>query len=161
MIRAFIFILLPLLSIGTYGQGGAVQDSTEVFISNIRAEYQKINSSKLRVVDAEPQDESSEGGEVKKYYDGKRLRKIVADYAGAIGKTMWEYYFSGEELCFVYEVAYTYDRPMSGHVIKKEENRYYFRHRQMIRWIDNKGKIKDKSLCADKAREILNDKDIR
>ena len=155
------FILLSVISICSHGQGPAVQDSTEIYISNIRAEYQKINSSKMRVVDAEPQEESSEGGEVKKYYDSKGLRKIAADYMGAIGRTTWEYYFFGEELCFVYTVAYTYDKPMSGHVIKKEENRYYFHHRQMIRWIDERGKIKDKSLYADKAKDILNDKDIR
>jgi len=159
--RYIFFIFLFALSLCSYGQGPAVQDSTEIYVRNIRAEYQKINSSRLRVVDAEPQEESSEGGEVKKYYEGKGLRKIVTDYMGAIGRSVREYYFSGEELCFVYTVDYTYDRPMSGHVIKKEENRYYFHHGRLIRWIDGKGKIKDKSLYADKASEILNDKDIR
>jgi len=162
------FILLCTLSINSYGNGSGApdsandeQDSTEIYITNIRAEYQKINASKLRVVDAEAQDESSEGGEVKKYYDSRGLRKVVAEYMGAIGRAKWEYYFSGDELCFAYEVDYTYDKPMSGHVIKKEENRYYFHHRRMIRWIDEKGRIRDKDLYADKARDILNDKDIR
>src|SRR6185503_939672 len=115
--KHIFFILLCILSICSYGQGPGVQDSTDIYISNIRAEYQKINSCKLRAVDAEPQEESSEGGEVKKYYDGKGLRKIVAEYDGAIGRAKWEYYFIGDELCFVYEVDYTYDRPMSGNVI--------------------------------------------
>ena len=160
--RYIFFIILFVLSLCFYGQGSAaVPDSTEIYVRNIRAEYQKINSSQLRVVDAEPQEESSEGGEVKKYYDGKGLRKIVTDYMGAIGRAVREYYFCGEELCFVYTVEYTYDRPMSGHVIKKVENRYYFHRRRLIRWIDGKGKIKDKSLYADKAKEILSDKDLR
>jgi len=159
--RYIFFIFLFILSLRSSGQGPAVQDSTETYVRNIRAEYQKINSSRLRVVDAEPQEESSEGGEVKKYYDGKDLGKIVTDYMGAIGRSVREYYFSGEGLCFVYTVEYTYDRPMSGHVIKKVENRYYFHHRRLIRWIDNKGKIKDKSLYADKGREILSDRDLR
>jgi len=161
MIKVFIIALLSIIAIGSYGQRAAALDSTDIYITNIRTEYQKINSSKLRVVDAEPQEESSEGGEVKKYYDGKGLRKIVAEYDGAIGKATWEFYFSGEELCFVYQVESTYDKPMSGHVIKKEENRYYFHHQRLIRWIDSKGKVKDKSFYADKARDILNDKDLR
>lgn len=159
--KYLLLILLSTTFIDSYGQGTAAPDSTEIYIANIRAEYQKINSSKLRVVDAEPQEESSEGGEVKKYYDGKVLRKIVAEYDGAIGKAVWEFYFSGGELCFVYQVESTYDKPMSGHIIKKEENRYYFHHRRMIRWIDNKGKIKDKSLYAGKERDILNFKDLK
>ena len=161
MTRLLILALLSSIGGGAFCQRPAVPDSTEIYINNIKAEYQKINSSKLRAVDAEPQGESSEGGEVKKYYDGKGLRKIVTDYAGAIGRATGEYYFSGEELCFAYIVEYTYDRPMSGKVVKKVENRYYFHHRRMIRWIDNKGKIKDKSLYAGRAKDILDDKDLR
>jgi hypothetical protein len=160
--KHILFILLSFLSVASYGQGPGVQDSTEIFINNIRAEYQKINSTRMRVVDAEAQEESSEGGEVKKYYDDHGVRKIVADYAGETGRASWEFYFTKEEeLCFVFVTSYFYDRPLSGKVVRKEENRYYFHHRRMIRWIDEKGKVKDRSLYADKAREILNDKDIR
>lgn len=137
------------------------QDSTSVLIGKIRAEYQKINSEKLRKVFAEPKNESSEGGEVYRYYSGNKLRKIVTDYKGAIGGQTNEYYFSGGQLCFAFTVGYQYDKPMSGHIVERIENRYYFHNGQLIRWIDEHGKIINKSLYAEKANQILTDMDLK
>ena len=89
-------------------------------------EYQKINSTKLRVVDMEAKGESSEGGEVKKYYEGDTLRKIVSLYFGEMGKVVNEYYFLGGVLCFAYITRLYYDKPLSGKVTKTEKDRYYF-----------------------------------
>jgi len=137
------------------------QDNTSILIGKVRAEYQKINSEKLRKVYVEPKNESSEGGDVYRYYSGDTLRKIVTDYMGAIGGQTSEYYFSNGQLCFAFIVEYRYDKPMSGHVIERIENRYYFHNRRLIRWIDEHGKNRDKSLYAEKAKQILADEDLK
>lgn len=137
------------------------QDSTAILVGEIRAEYQRINREKLRAVETDPQSESSEGGEVKKYFSGDTLKKITTTYFGSIGKAVREYYFSGGQLFFAYVVISTYNKPMTGNVRKKEENRYYFHNGVMIRWLDENGKIKDKALYPAKAKEIFGDPDLR
>ena len=155
-------ISLPFLCILFYtSMVTYAQDNSAALIGKIRAEYQKINSEKLRMVSAEPQNEASEGGEGYKYYSGNALRKIVMDYRGAIGGQTGEYYFADGQLCFAFIVAYQYDKPMSGHIVERKENRYYFHNGQLIRWIDEHGKIMDKSLYAEKANQILTDKDLK
>jgi hypothetical protein len=139
----------------------SAQDSTEARISAIRAEYQKTNSMTLKKVRFEATGESSEGADAARYYAGDSLRKIVADYAGHMGHQTSEYYFSAGKLFFVYTVDYYYDGYMTGRIKRKEENRYYFHNGRLIRWLDEKGKIKDKSLYAAKASEILNDEDLK
>ena len=74
----------------------------------------------------EAKGESSEGGEVKKYYEGDTLRKIVSLYFGEMGKVVNEYYFLGGVLCFAYITRLYYDKPLSGKVTKTEKDRYYF-----------------------------------
>jgi hypothetical protein len=80
---------------------------------------------------------------------------------GSIGGQTSEYYFSNGQLCFVYIVGYRYDKPMSGHIIERIINRYYFHNRRLIRWVDEHGKSRDKSLNAEKAKQILADEDLK
>jgi hypothetical protein len=139
----------------------SAQDSTTFFIEKIRATYQKINTMQLKKVDVNAKEEASEGGEVNRYYDRDTLRKIVSEYLGAIGRQKTEFYFLDRQLCFALVTFYQYDGYMTGRVKEKKVYRYYFHNRQLIRWIDEQGRIQPKSLYAEKAKEILNDEDLK
>ncbi|MBS1660030.1 MAG: hypothetical protein JST68_03155 [Bacteroidetes bacterium] len=155
--------ILSLLLIGclVYGASRA-QDSVAIYISRIRAEYQRINSMSLKKVRVEEKNEASEGGEVFKYYSGDSLMKMTSSYMGAIGRQGSDYYFSGGELVFELVTDYHYDGYMTGKIKRKEENRYYFYRRKLIRWINEKGKIVNKKLYAEKEKELLkNDLDLK
>ena len=140
-------------------------DSTEILISKIRKEYNKINSdsSKLRIVKEDRSGQSTEGGELKKFYDGDNLRKAILVLYGETGKSITEYYFANGRLFFAYERIEEYNKPIYENgtkVNKVEENRYYFNNLRLIRWI-NSGKMINNSLYPAKEKELLDDiKDI-
>lgn len=96
---------------------------------------------------------STEGGYVKFYYDSSLMQKAVVRYYGEMGQRLTEYYFLGKELSFVFEKLYNYNAPMyleSEFVVKQgntvffnidssiiEENRFYFRNKELIRIVSN------------------------
>ena len=44
------------------------------------------------------------------------------------------------KLIFVFHQEEQYDKPLSGKVTSKKENRYYFDNDKLIKWIDENGK---------------------
>lgn len=74
------------------------------------------------------------------YFDGPAIVKIAATYYGEGGRADEEYYYQDEKLIFVYRKDSTYSRPLSGKVIRKSENRFYFKGDQLIKWLDESGK---------------------
>jgi hypothetical protein len=66
--------------------------------------------------------------------------KMVATYLGESGKASEEYYFWDGKLIFVLRTEFRYDKPLSGKVTAKTENRFYFGNDKLIRWIDENGK---------------------
>jgi hypothetical protein len=138
-------------------RAGIPADSTEAIILNIRKEYIRIktDSAKYRVVHQDVMDESTEGGEIVRYLDGKQMVELVATFYGETGKNVTEYYFSGTKLFFCYQRHTIYTRPMSGVALKVEENRYYLDNLQMVRWLKSNGKIVDKTLYFAKRKELM------
>src|SRR5580704_17513738 len=116
---------------------GAPVDSTEAIILKIRKEYSRIkaDSAKYQVVQQDVMDESTEGGEIVRYFDGKQMVELVATFYGETGNYVAEYYFSGTKLFFCYELRTIYTKLMSGVARKVDENRYYLDKLQMVRWL--------------------------
>ena len=152
------FILLPSLLQG--------QDSAESWIRSIRSEVAAINAPGVhyRIEKDDSNYVSSEGSEIKKYFEGKVLRKVTLDEFGAVGNSQVEYYFSGDKLIFCYEVTKLYGGPMSdAHrpLISDEHNRYYLHKGKLFRFINTKGrKIEGKGLLEkekdlQQLREVL------
>lgn len=132
-------------------------DSSEAFIRKIRKEYARINSDSLkwRTVYKDIMGASTEGGDMTNYYFGKDEEKAVTNFLGEMGRARTEYYFEDGKLIFEFEIHKFYDRPMTGKVVRTEENRYYFHNQSLIRWIGTKGQVEGKKLYPDKEKELL------
>ena len=153
------FCLLILLAACTdiFAQTG----KEESIILDIRKEFTAINAAekKYKVLASEVEGLSTEGGDIKKYYDSTELKKAILTLYGESGKMIVEYYFSNNNLIFAFEKNESYDKLIyqgKVKVVSTIENRFYFDKKKLIRWVQDK-KIKDKSLYPAREQEILAD----
>jgi hypothetical protein len=111
-------------------------------IQSIRRQYAAINkhASRYRQVKKELSGFSLEGGELVAYFDGPAIVKLVAKYYGESGQALEEYYFKNEQLIFVFRKESTYNRPLSGKVVRSAEDRFYFANDRLIQWLNNSGR---------------------
>ncbi|HYW70247.1 MAG TPA: hypothetical protein VE961_04390 [Pyrinomonadaceae bacterium] len=107
----------------------------------IRQHYANINQNvgRYRRVKKDLSGFSTEGGEMIAYFHGPTVMKIVATFLGETGKAIEEYYFWNGQIIFVLSTENRYDKPF-GKVVRKIENRLYFKEDRLIRWIDENGK---------------------
>jgi hypothetical protein len=80
---------------------------------------------------------STEGGYVDAWFDGQSVKKLFAMYYGEMARGSQEFYFADDSLIFMFAADERYDRPLSGHVVGRDENRFYFQTHQLIRWVDS------------------------
>ena len=104
-------------------------------IGRIRTVFSTVerNAARYRQTVHDLQGFSAEGGVLRGFYDGVELRKLAARNFGETWRGTEEYYFSRGELVFIYVVHERYDRPMSGRVRVRIENRYYLESGRLIR----------------------------
>jgi hypothetical protein len=76
---------------------------------------------------------SLEGGYLDAWFDGPHLKKLDARYYRETGRDSEAYYFVNDTLVFVFTADENYDRPLSGHVVHRDENRLYFHDQRVIR----------------------------
>ena len=123
--------------------------------------YKKVNKKfylSYKKIKKDLKGESSEGGELKGYFNNEELKKIVVSYYGEMGKLIEEYYFWNNNLFFVFTQDYLYNMPkiMDGSKVEKiDENRYYFSEGKLIRWLDPNKEKAAKSKMTEKEKEIL------
>lgn len=117
-------------------------DKSADSVRAIRQHFTTINKGTRRYkkIKKELAGFSAEGGELVAYLDGQAIVKIVATYFGETGRSLEEYYYWNGELIFALRKEMTYDQPLSGKVVRSEENRFYFENRKLIRFIDQDGK---------------------
>ena len=153
-ILALIVIALSVLTIP--GDARAQKDDG---IEPIRERYAEINRkvATYRKVKKNLSGFSAEGGQLLAYFHGPSVMKMVATYYGETGKAFEEYYYWEGKLIFVLQIDNRYDKPLSGKVVKKTENRFYFKDNKLIRWIHENGKqaATDSAEFADKQKEFL------
>ena len=111
-------------------------------VKTIRSRYDAVEKdlSRCKQVKRDLPDESAEGGELTAYFSGQSLRKLVAKFYGETGQAREEYYFWDDRLFFVLRVESRYDKPLSGKVVSKSEERFYFADDALIRWLDPRKK---------------------
>lgn len=137
-------------------------DSVEKWIKEIKNECDKINNdtAKFKIDQKDIFGQSTEGGFLRKYYDGNTLRKAILTLFGETGQSTSEYYLLNGEITFVDEKAVKYKSPIymgKTEIKSQEETRFYFKNQKLIRWIGNEGKIMDVALYPEKEKEILDD----
>lgn len=139
----------------------AAQLQTPDPIQTIRRQYTAINKglARYKKVKKELSGFSLEGGDLVAYLEGPAVVKMVANHYGEGGKSYEEYYYRQGKLIFVFRRDSRYDRPMSGKVVRTEENRFYFENDRLIRWLSEKGKqvTSDAPEYPQKQDEILQD----
>lgn len=83
---------------------------------------------------------STEGGTLRAYFQGEKVRLLKVSLFGETGRTDQEYYYTEtERLFFVFEKNSRYDRPF-GKVGQTLTARFYFHDEKLIRWLNNANK---------------------
>lgn len=108
-------------------------------VKTIRSRYDAVEKDlrRCRKVKRDLTGESTEGGELTAYFSDQSLRKLAAKFYGETGQAREEYYFWDDRLFFVLRVESRYDKPLSGKVKSKLEERFYFADDVLIRWLDS------------------------
>ena len=149
-------IALIALVLATFGFARA---QTADPIEAIREHYAQINRSatSYKKVKKNLSGFSTEGGELVAYFHGPSVMKMVATFFGEMGKATEEYFYWNGKLIFVLRTDRTYDKPLSGKVIKTAESRFYFNNDAMIRWLDEASKqvASDTKEFQDKQNQYL------
>lgn len=134
-----LVVVATLLWLGWPLAPGLLGDSTvDEKVQTIRRRYDAVDRdlSRCRKVERDLPGESTEGGELTAYFLNQSLRKLVATFYGETGQAREEYYFWDDRLFFVLRVESRYDKPLSGKVTSKSEERLYFVDDALIRWLD-------------------------
>lgn len=127
-------------------------------VKTIRNHYDAVEKSlgRCKQVKRDLPDESTEGGDLKAYFSDQSLRKLVAKFYGEAGQAREDYYFWDERLFFVLRVESRYDKPLSGKVKSKSEERFYFANDALIRWLDpRKKEVSAGSELQKRGRDLL------
>ncbi|THB63332.1 MAG: hypothetical protein D6E12_17110 [Desulfovibrio sp.] len=132
---------------GEYWRQGAYPPANEEeIVANIREHYAYINENQdtFERTSCELQGFSSEGGELNGWinFTEEFVKKIRATHYGEMGKHVLECWYWDNEPLFCLESTTTYDEPF-GQAASVEENRYYFHHGQMVRWLDRGNALVD------------------
>lgn len=82
-------------------------------IAAIKENFKRINQiKKFSRIDTITLEESTEGGELKKYFLNQQLQKMIEHHLGETYQTLTEYYYLQGKLSFVYEKNLRYNRPI-------------------------------------------------
>ncbi|HYR74821.1 MAG TPA: hypothetical protein VEM96_03175 [Pyrinomonadaceae bacterium] len=138
--KRILTILIFVLAVVNVFANASIQ--REDPIQSIRQHSAQINGSvpRYKRVKKDLSGFSAEGGGLLAYFHGPSIMKMVATYFGESGKAAEEYYFWDGKLIFVLRTDFRYDKPLSGKVSRKTENRFYFSNHKLIKWIDENGK---------------------
>lgn len=137
-------------------------DSAEKWVREINVEYAMINNdtAKLTMAEKDIFGQSSEGGLLKTYSDGNKLRKAILALYGENGQVNSEYYLVNGRLIFLFQKGLRYKRPINEgqtEIQDKDEDRFYFKNSKLIRWYTTDNRIVNSSLYPAKEKEILSD----
>lgn len=99
-----------------------VNDYLTEELKPIRENFKRINSiTNWTLIDKKELWETTEGGEVHFYYTNDKLEKIIARNFGEMFQKLTEYYLLDNELSFVFEKSFKYNRPIDWDSTKMKE----------------------------------------
>lgn len=135
------------------------ENSKDSLIS-IKNNFKRINAiKKWTIKTTDEAFQSSEGGETKFYYHDKKLEKIATVQFGEMFQMRTEYYLLNNQLSFILERLYRYNRPIYYDATAQKENndseafdlkkstiietRSYFEDGKLIQQTSTDSKLKD------------------
>ena len=100
-----------------------VNDYLTEELKPIRENFKRINRiSEWTSMDEKELLETAEGGEARFYYTSDTLEKIITRQFGEMSQKVTEYYLLDQELSFVFEKSFQYNRPMYYDSTMMKEN---------------------------------------
>lgn len=152
---------LAVVALGLLMSAPAIraQGAKDPRIQHIRKVYASTESGlkKCSTVKREIEGQSTEGGELTAYLRGTEMVKLDAVYYGESGKATEAYYLEEGRVVFILRTDMNYDKPLSGVVKSRTEERFYFAGGELITWLDEtKKSVPVTSTAAgEKAKEML------
>ncbi len=100
-----------------------VNDYLNKELKPIRENFKRINSiSNWTLIDKKELWETTEGGEAHYFYTNDKLEKIITRHFGEMFQKLTEYYLLNNELSFVFEKSFKYNRPIYYDSTMMKEN---------------------------------------
>ena len=144
--KKITILLLVLISVNFLSNAQSEEDH----VKKIREMFASVNSNlkTFKIVEKDIEDESTEGGIMKAYYDKDQLVLLHCEFYGETGNFKEDYYYNEDKLFFVFSVVSNYSAPIYSEEeikVSVEENRYYFAGDKIIRYLDKDKKKVDKN----------------
>ena len=162
--KRFSAALILVISLLIYGNsaGQFDMDSVETWVKEINSECSRINNdtATFKVIQKDVFDQSSEGGFLRSYYDGKILRKAILTLFGENGQSTSEYYLLNGQIIFSLQTGLKYKTPSNvekTEIESEEKDRLYLKGQKLIRWYRNDNIIVSPALYPEKEEKILED----
>jgi hypothetical protein len=141
-----LFAIAMLCALATLARAqttpnNAAADTTNVSrINYIKQKFTEINANlkSYKKTDQDIEGESTEGGGIVKYDNGKTVVKMMVEFYGEMGKLTEEYYYDSGRLMFYHSAKTNYDMPFyeKGYKVKSViETRYYFSGNRIVKYI--------------------------
>lgn len=144
MIAFCLPIILGVFTLGPNASGALLQTPEQLQNDLIRTQQRVAAidgaAKRYRKIRKELSGFSAEGGELIAYLRGDNVVKLKATHYGESGRAFEEFYFHEGELIFVSHLVENYNRPLSGKVVSRERNRFYFQNGVLIRWLGQRNK---------------------
>lgn len=152
---------LAIIALGLLLNAPAIhaQDAKDTRIQHIRTVYADTEGGlkKCSTVKREIEGQSTEGGELTAYLRRTEVVKLDAVYFGESGKATEAYYLEEGRVVFILRTDMVYDKPLSGVVKSRTEERFYFAEGELITWLDEAKKPVPlpSAVGVEKAKEML------
>lgn len=144
MMKDLKCVVVVVVAAVAFGMGGVSRlraaDEADAPVQRIRAVCAATEKTlkDCTTVQREIVGQSTEGGDLTAYRRGAAVVKLEALYLGETGKATEEYYLEDGRVVFVLRVDSRYDKPLSGVVKERAEERFYLADDKLVRWLDAK-----------------------
>jgi len=156
MNRVFLSFTLTFLSLTAHCQNEQISEIKSLFKETLN------NKSSYQYKSVDDFENSTEGGNLKGFYEQNELKLIEAFYYGHMGKAEQQFYVENDEVYFVFIKNFRYNAPPTvseydDNKTRLEEDRYYFWNNKMIRWINQNSEHVnvDSDAFQDKEKDML------
>ena len=108
--KKITILLLVLMSVNFLSNAQSEEDH----VKKIREMFKSVNSNlkTFKIVEKDVNDESTEGGIMKAYYDKDQLVLLHCEFYGETGNFKEDYYYNEDKLFFVFSVVSNYSAPI-------------------------------------------------